>query len=246
MANVSGTLLKKARLAADLTQKELADAVEGISPQDISKAERGIADLTPEQLNAVANVLGTTAEELTTSEDTGASGEDTLSDIAAEEVSVPEDPQEEAATAEESEACDGIEQKTSDEPGTVPEAEDKTIIDLYRAADPARQKAAISVLKGEKQVCPDIMSMFAGMMSGMNSGDLMKKVNTFINSETGKSIMNTVKSMAANAASAKGEPNEKAIFTSLPTFTYIYSVSIYLLFLSFYFWQLRTDIKPEK
>ena len=100
MANVSGTLLKKARLAADLTQKELADAVEGISPQDISKAERGIADLTPEQLNAVANVLGTTAEELTTSEDTGASGEDTLSDIAAEEVSVPEDPQEEAATAE--------------------------------------------------------------------------------------------------------------------------------------------------
>ena len=240
MANVSGTLLKKARLAADLTQKELADAVEGISPQDISKAERGIADLTPEQLNAVADVLGTTAEELTASEDTGASAEDTLSDI------VPEYPQEEAATAEESEACDGIEQKTSDEPGTVPEAEDKTIIDLYRAADPARQKAAISVLKGEKQVCPDIMSMFAGMMSGMNSGDLMKKMNTFINSETGKSIMNTVKSMAANAASAKGEPNEKAIFASLPTFTYLYSVTIYTLFLSFYFWQIRTDIKPEK
>ena len=100
MANVSGTLLKKARLAADLTQKELADAVEGISPQDISKAERGIADLTPEQLNAVADVLGTTTEELTASEDTGASAEDTLSDIAAEEVSVPEDSQEEAATAD--------------------------------------------------------------------------------------------------------------------------------------------------
>lgn len=246
MANVSGTLLKKARLAADLTQKELADAVEGISPQDISKAERGIADLTPEQLNAVADVLGTTAEELTASEDTGASGEDALSDTAAEEVSVPEDVQEESVAAIEPEACDGTEQKTSDEPGTVPEAEDKTIIDLYRAADPARQKAAISVLKGEKQVCPDIMSMFAGMMSGMNSGDLMKKMNTFINSETGKSIMNTVKSMAANAASAKGEPNEKAIFTSLPAFTYFYSVSIYLLFLSFYFWQIRTDIKPEK
>ena len=71
-------------------------------------------------------------------------------------------------------------------------------------------------------------------------------MNTFINSETGKSIMNTVKSMAANAASAKGEPNEKAIFTSLPAFTYFYSVSIYLLFLSFYFWQIRTDIKLEK
>ncbi|MBR0377177.1 MAG: helix-turn-helix transcriptional regulator [Lachnospiraceae bacterium] len=40
MANVSGTLLKKARLAADLTQKELADAVESVSPQDISKVER--------------------------------------------------------------------------------------------------------------------------------------------------------------------------------------------------------------
>ncbi len=246
MANVSGNLLKKARLAADMTQKELADAVEGVSPQDISKAERGIADLTPEQLTAVADVLGTTAEELMASEDTDAPGEDMLSDMAVEEVSVPEDAQEETAAAVEPEACEGVEPKTSDESGTAPAAEDKTIVDLFRNADPARQKAAISVLKGEKQVCPDIMSMFAGMMSGMNSGDLMKKMNAFINSETGKSVMNTVKSMAANAASAKGEPNEKAIFASLPTFTYLYSVTIYTLFLSFYFWQIRTDIKPEK
>lgn len=28
--------------------------------------------------------------------------------------------------------------------------------------------------------------------------------------------------------------------------TYLYSVSIYILMLSYYFWQIRTDIKPEK
>ena len=28
--------------------------------------------------------------------------------------------------------------------------------------------------------------------------------------------------------------------------TYLYSVSIYILMLSYYFWQIRTDIKPEQ
>ena len=33
---------------------------------------------------------------------------------------------------------------------------------------------------------------------------------------------------------------------SLLTFTLIYSLSIYILLLSFYFWLVRTDIKPEE
>ncbi|MDO4803661.1 MAG: helix-turn-helix domain-containing protein [Lachnospiraceae bacterium] len=245
MANGTGNPLKKARIAADMTQKELADAVEGVSPTDISKAERGIADLTPEQLKAVADVLGTTEENLLATDETDAPEEGTLPDHAAEEIPVAEDGPEETPAATNSEASEETEREISDDPGTMPEAEDETIINLFRTADPARQKAAISVLKGEKQVCPDIMSLFSGMMSGANGGEFVKKMSDFINSDSGKSMINTFKGMAANRANAKGMPNEKAIFNSLPTFTYCYSVTIYTLFLSFYFWQLRTDIKPE-
>ena len=32
----------------------------------------------------------------------------------------------------------------------------------------------------------------------------------------------------------------------LLAFTFFYAVAIYILMISFYFWQWRTDIKPEK
>ena len=256
MPNGTGNLLKKARIAADMTQKELADAVEGVSQKDISKAERGITDLTPEQLRAVAEVLGTTEEDLTADEETGTPEEDLTADeetgipeehlTADEEESVSEDAPEETSETAETETSEDAGPEAADEPEAIPKAEDNTIMDLFRTADPARRKAAISVLKGEKQACPDIMSLFAGMMSGVNSGDFIKKMNDFINSETGKSVINTFKGMAANGMKTKETPSEKSIFGSLPTFTYCYSVTIYVLFLSFYFWQLRTDIKPEK
>ena len=50
-----GTLIKKARTSAGLTQAELAEKLDGITATDISKAERGVSDLTPDQLKAIAS-----------------------------------------------------------------------------------------------------------------------------------------------------------------------------------------------
>ena len=49
MASKVGTLIKKARTEAGLTQEELARKISGLSASDISKAERGDKDLTQEQ-----------------------------------------------------------------------------------------------------------------------------------------------------------------------------------------------------
>ena len=57
----------------------------------------------------------------------------------------------------------------------------------------------------------------------------------------------------ANASKPKGglrklfnRQGETGMSTPLLAFTFFYTVSIYTLLLSFYFWQIRTDIKPEK
>ena len=50
MGKKVGTLIKKARTEAGLTQEQLARKVKGCSASDISRAERGEKDLTQEQL----------------------------------------------------------------------------------------------------------------------------------------------------------------------------------------------------
>ena len=42
------------------------------------------------------------------------------------------------------------------------------------------------------------------------------------------------------------DTGNKDISTPLLAFTFFYSVVIYILLLSFYFWLWRKDIKPEK
>ena len=55
-----GNLIKEARTEAGLTQEELARKIPGVSASDISQAERGLADLTLEQLKKIAKVTGVT------------------------------------------------------------------------------------------------------------------------------------------------------------------------------------------
>ena len=60
-----GTLVKEARTAAGLTQEKLARAAgEGLSAADISKCERGEADLTTAQLKKIAVACGVTQSSL--------------------------------------------------------------------------------------------------------------------------------------------------------------------------------------
>ena len=58
MAEQIGAQIKEARLAAGFTQKALAEAIDGLSAKRISEAERGLRELTDEQLAAIAEVTG--------------------------------------------------------------------------------------------------------------------------------------------------------------------------------------------
>ena len=65
MAKQDGAKIKEARAAAGLSQKVLAEKAGCVTATDISKAERDLKELTPEQLEAVAQALGVTPESLT-------------------------------------------------------------------------------------------------------------------------------------------------------------------------------------
>ncbi len=59
-----GNLIKKARTEAGLTQEQLARRIAGVSASDISQAERGLKDLTQEQLKQIARITGVTQASL--------------------------------------------------------------------------------------------------------------------------------------------------------------------------------------
>ena len=59
-----GNLIKEARTEAGLTQEQLARKISGLSATDISEAERGLRDLTQEQLKKIAKVTGVTQSSL--------------------------------------------------------------------------------------------------------------------------------------------------------------------------------------
>ena len=189
MTNQIGSLIKEARTAAGITQKELAAKVDGLSAYTLGKAERGEAELAPEQLKAIAEAIGVAPETL------------------------------------------GAEAPVTEE----------EVIGLFKAADPATQKAAVSLLKGESQPAPDPMAVLTKMLA---NGDIMNKLKRFLASDTGKAIMNGAKNIFG------GENNNerygRSMSVPLMAFTYFYSISHYILFLSFYFWLWRKDIKPEK
>ena len=58
MTEQIGASIKEARLAAGMTQKELAETVDGLSASTISKAERGLKELSDDQIAAIAEATG--------------------------------------------------------------------------------------------------------------------------------------------------------------------------------------------
>ena len=59
-----GNLIKEARTEAGLTQEQLARKIAGLSASDISAAERGVGDLTQDQLKKIAKATGVTQTSL--------------------------------------------------------------------------------------------------------------------------------------------------------------------------------------
>lgn len=59
-----GNLIKEARTNAGLTQEQLARKISGLSASEISAAERGVGNLTQEQLKKIAKITGVTQTSL--------------------------------------------------------------------------------------------------------------------------------------------------------------------------------------
>lgn len=124
-----GTLIKEARTAAGLSQAALAALVDGVSASDIGKAERGEKQLSQAALKAIAKATGVTQK--------------SLLDAAKKSSSTT------------SAKGSSTSSKKSDEIKLT--AAEKTLINVYRKADADTQKAALKLLKGEKDVSDSLL-----------------------------------------------------------------------------------------
>ena len=144
-AKTAGELIREARTKAGLSQEKLAQAVDGVSASDISKAERGEKALSQAALKQIAKATGVTQKSLleAASKSSGTSkktesGKKTTSAKAA-----------------------GTEIKLT--------AAEKRILELYRAADSDTKKAAEKLLKGEKDenILENLLGGAAGLLANL-------------------------------------------------------------------------------
>lgn len=125
MGKKVGNLIKKARTDAGMTQEQLARKVRGVSASDISAAERGILELTTENLKAIAKATGVTQTSLLSA----ASGTRTAS----------RSTKGTRTTAARTTGVKSSMQVTATE---------RKLINYYREADASAKKRAMSILKG--------------------------------------------------------------------------------------------------
>lgn len=140
-----GTLIKEARLAADLTQEQLAKKISGLEAADISLAERGKKDLTQTQLKQIAKITGVTQSSLLNAAKGTASAKKTTS------------------------STKKTNSSSSQQTVRVTSTE-KKLLELYRAADSDTKKAALKVLKGEESAAEDILENLLESVQDMLSG----------------------------------------------------------------------------
>lgn len=129
-----GTLIKEARLAADMTQEQLARKVTGASASDISLVERGKKDLTQAQLKQIAKATGVTQASLLNAPKNTTSSSSSSS------------------SAKKTTATKKKGASSSSKTTVKVTVGEKKFLELYRAADTQTKKDAIKVLKGEEDV----------------------------------------------------------------------------------------------
>ena len=144
MGKKTGARIKEARTEAGLTQEQLAKKIAGLSASDISKAERGELELTQAILKEIARQTGVTQPSLLNAEKTAAksTAKTTTKKTSAK------------STAKKSTA------KAKDDLDLT--ASEKKLVELYRAADSDTRKAAVSLLKGEKNDMQELLGSLLG------------------------------------------------------------------------------------
>lgn len=155
MANKVGPLIKAARTGAKLTQEQLASELNGVSANDISKAERGEKELSQSTLKQIAKLTGVTQASLV-----NAAKESTYKETAEKKASAAKTTEKRTTAAAKKPAG-----KTDD--FTLSAAE-KKLVELYREADAETKKAAVKVLKGEQE--PGIADMLGALLGGEKDG----------------------------------------------------------------------------
>lgn len=136
MAKKIGTLIKEARTGAGLTQAQLAEKVAGLSPSDISKAERGEKDLPQDMLKKIAKACGVTQSSLL-----NASG--TAKKTAAKKTTTKK-------LTPAKETAEKAPKKTVEKTSTLKlTADEKKLVELYRKAGSQKQEEALKVLQEE-------------------------------------------------------------------------------------------------
>ena len=143
MANAKkvGTLIKKARTDAGLTQEQLAKKVTGASASDIGKAERGEKELTTDQLKQVAKATGVTQKSLLDA----AKGTQTVK------------------PASSSSSSSGSSMKLS--------ADEKKLIQLYRKADDDAKQKALKALGDEQEESSAGSGLLGSLLGGSGGGN---------------------------------------------------------------------------
>lgn len=122
-----GSLIKEARTGAGLTQEQLARKISGLSATDISEAERGLKDLTQEQLKKIAKATGVTQTSL----------------LEAAKGSTKK------STASSSSSANKTSMKVT--------ATEKRLVEYYRKATADDRKQAMKILKGDDDIAEDIL-----------------------------------------------------------------------------------------
>ena len=151
-----GALIKEARTAAGLSQAALAELVEGVSASDISKAERGEKELSAAALKAIAKATGVTQKSLLeAAKGSGASSGKTSSGKTSS-----------GKTSSGKTSTGKTEVKLT--------AEEKSLLSAYRKADEATRKAALQLLKGQKDLSDNVLGDLLANAMGM-LGNLGKK-----------------------------------------------------------------------
>lgn len=134
-----GNAIKQARTDAGLTQEQLARKISGLSATDISEAERGLKDLTQEQLKKIAKATGVTQSSLldaaksssrktTTKKTTTSSANKTSMKVTATE---------------------------------------KRLVEYYRNASTEDRKQALKILKGDDDIAEDLLDTVVDVVTDL-------------------------------------------------------------------------------
>ena len=139
----TGEFLKYLRKEKGLTQEQLARKIAGLSANDISEAERGLKDLTQEQLKQIAKITGVTQASLINAAK-GSSAKKTSST--------------------------GSSSSSSSKTSYMVTAEEKKLIQLYRKADTATKSGVMNLLKVKESATEMILEGLMDHVQDLFSG----------------------------------------------------------------------------